>query len=46
MDAILMDELPIIPLYFYTRTYAANPRLQAPPNLVETPNYKFISLRD
>lgn len=46
MDAILMDELPIIPLYFYTRTYAANPRLQAPPNLVETPNYKFIYLRD
>lgn len=46
MDAILMEELPIIPLYFYTRTYAANPRLQSPPNLVETPNYKFVYLRD
>ncbi len=42
MDAILMDEVPFIPLYFYTRTFAINPRLHYPQNLVETPNWKFI----
>jgi len=42
MDAILMDEVPLIPVYFYTRAYAINPKLNYPKNLVETPNWKFI----
>lgn len=42
MDAILMDEVPIIPLYFYTRAYAVNPKLHYPKNPVETPNWKHI----
>lgn len=42
MDAILMDEVPLIPIYFYTRAYAINPNLHIPRNLVETPNWKFV----
>ncbi len=42
MDAILMEEVPFIPLYFYTRTFAMNPNLHYPQNLVETPNWKFV----
>jgi oligopeptide transport system substrate-binding protein len=46
MDALLMDELPIIPIYFYTRTFAMNPKVNYPVNLVETPNWKFIYLKE
>ncbi|HRE04387.1 MAG TPA: peptide ABC transporter substrate-binding protein [Opitutaceae bacterium] len=46
MDALLMDEVPIIPIYFYTRTYAMNPKVNYPVNLVETPNWKFIYLKE
>lgn len=42
MDAILMEEVPFIPIYFYTRTFALNPRVHYPTNLVETPNWRFI----
>jgi oligopeptide transport system substrate-binding protein len=45
MDEILMRELPIIPLYFYTRTYAMDPRLHYPENLVETPSWKGVRLK-
>ncbi len=44
-EAILVDEMPIIPVYVYT-----NPRLIRPsvkgwyPNLLDQPNYKFIHL--
>lgn len=42
MDAILMDEVPFIPLYFYTRAFAINPNLNYPQNVIETPNWKFV----
>ena len=44
-EAILLDEMPIIPLYVYS-----NPRLLQPsvkgwyPNLLDSPNYRSIYL--
>ncbi len=46
MDALLMDEIPFLPLYFYTRTFALNPAVNLPQNLVETPNWKFIHFKE
>ncbi|MFO1448042.1 MAG: peptide ABC transporter substrate-binding protein [Opitutaceae bacterium] len=46
MDALLMDEMPFIPLYFYTRAFALNPKVNLPQNLVETPNWKYIYLKE
>jgi len=42
MDTLLMDEVPFIPLYFYTRAFAIAPKLHYPENSVETPNWKYV----
>ncbi|MBL9201712.1 MAG: peptide ABC transporter substrate-binding protein [Opitutaceae bacterium] len=45
MDAILVDELPIIPIYHYTRPYALSPKVQGYyPTLLDNHPYKFIYL--
>lgn len=47
MDAILVDELPVIPIYYYTRVYAMNPRVRGYwPTLLDNHPYKYIYLAD
>jgi oligopeptide transport system substrate-binding protein len=47
LEAILADEVPVIPIYFYTRVYAISPRVK---NWVFTPldnrGWKWIDLAD
>lgn len=47
MEKILLDELPVMPIYFYTRVYALNPKVK---NWVWNPldnrSWKFIDLAD
>jgi oligopeptide transport system substrate-binding protein len=46
-EAILMDEVPVIPVYFYTRVYLMNPRVQGWwPNILDIHPYKYVSLED
>ena len=42
MEAILMDEVPILPIYFYTRVYAIDPRIRWVPNVLDNHNWKFV----
>jgi oligopeptide transport system substrate-binding protein len=45
MDQILAEEVPIIPIYFYTRIYALDPRVQGwPPNLLDNRAWKYVRL--
>jgi oligopeptide transport system substrate-binding protein len=44
-EAILMDELPILPIYFYTSTHAIRPELKGwHPNILDIHPYKFLYL--
>ncbi len=44
-EAILMEELPIIPLYFYTRVYALSPSVKGwHPTVLDTHPYKHLWL--
>jgi oligopeptide transport system substrate-binding protein len=42
METILADELPVIPIYFYTRVFAVNPKLRYVPNAIDNRNWKFM----
>jgi oligopeptide transport system substrate-binding protein len=43
-EDILMTELPIIPIYWYTRTYLLDPRVQGwHPTLLDNRPYKYVS---
>ncbi len=42
MEAILMDEVPIIPIYFYTRPYAIHPKVRWVANVLDNRNWKFV----
>lgn len=44
MEAILADEVPFVPLYFYTRVYALNPKVKWSVNVIENHNWKFVDL--
>lgn len=47
MDAILVDEVPIIPIYYYTRVHAVSPRVKGYyPTLLDNHPYKYIWLED
>jgi oligopeptide transport system substrate-binding protein len=47
MDAILVDELPIIPIYYYTKKYALSPKVKGYyPTLLDNHPYKYIYLED
>ncbi|MFI5355958.1 MAG: peptide ABC transporter substrate-binding protein [Opitutales bacterium] len=47
MDAILVDELPVIPIYYYTRVYAMSPKVKGFwPNLLDDHPYKYIHIED
>jgi oligopeptide transport system substrate-binding protein len=42
LEAMLADEVPIIPLYFYTRVFAMNPKLRFVPNVIDNRSWKFV----
>lgn len=45
-EAVLLDEMPIIPIYWYTLTYLKDPRVQGwDANLLDQHPYKHVSLR-
>ena len=45
MDAILVDEVPIIPIYYYTRVYAMSPKVKGHhPTLLDNHPYKYLSV--
>jgi len=47
MDAILVDELPVIPIYYYTKEAALSPRVKGYyPTLLDNHPYKYIYLED
>jgi len=47
MDAILIDECPIIPIYHYTRVYALSPKVKGIyPTLLDNHPYKYIWIED
>jgi oligopeptide transport system substrate-binding protein len=47
MDAILVDELPIIPIYYYTRIRAMSPKVKGwYPTLLDNHPYKYVYLEN
>ena len=45
MEQILMDELPILPIYHYTKVYLLDPSVKGwTPNILDNHPYKFLSL--
>jgi oligopeptide transport system substrate-binding protein len=47
MDAILVDECPVIPIYYYTRVYLMKPRVKGyTPNLMDNPFFKTIHIQN
>jgi oligopeptide transport system substrate-binding protein len=47
MDAILVDECPVIPIYYYTRPYLMSSKVKGyAPNLMDNPFFKTISMGD
>jgi oligopeptide transport system substrate-binding protein len=47
MDAILVDELPIIPIYYYTRVKALSPKVKGYyPTLLDNHPYKYVYLEN
>jgi oligopeptide transport system substrate-binding protein len=43
-ETILLNELPVVPLYWYTRTYLLDPRVQGwHPTLLDNRPYKYVS---
>jgi oligopeptide transport system substrate-binding protein len=47
MDAILVDELPVIPIYYYTKVAAVSPRIKGfYPTLLDNHPYKYIYLEN
>ena len=45
MEKILAEELPVIPIYFYTKVYAVNPKLRFVPNVIDNRNWKFVEFQ-
>lgn len=46
MEELLVRELPIIPIYFYTRPYALDPRVRWVPNILDNRNWKFVEIAE
>jgi oligopeptide transport system substrate-binding protein len=45
MDAILVDELPVIPIYYYTRVHLMNPKVKGFwPTLLDIHPWKFVDI--
>jgi oligopeptide transport system substrate-binding protein len=47
MDAILVDEVPVIPIYYYTLVRAVSPKVKGfHPTLLDHHPYKFVYLEN
>ncbi len=47
MEQIVADELPVIPIYFYTHVYALNPKVKGwVPQLIDNRAWKWIDLAE
>jgi oligopeptide transport system substrate-binding protein len=47
LDAILADEVPVIPIYFYSRVYAISPRVKNwAPSPLDNRAWKWVDLAD
>ena len=47
MDAILVDELPVIPIFYYVKKYLLSPKVKGfYPTLLDNHPYKYIYLED
>lgn len=46
MEQIIVDELPIMPVYFYRKAYALSPKVHWPPNVLDNQNWKFVWLKE
>jgi oligopeptide transport system substrate-binding protein len=47
MDAILVDECPVIPIYYYTRTFLLSPKVKGYwPTLLDTHPFKYIYMEN
>jgi oligopeptide transport system substrate-binding protein len=47
MDAILVDECPVIPIYYYKHVYARSPKVQGWfPTKLDLHPYKYVSLEN
>ncbi|MCC6415272.1 MAG: peptide ABC transporter substrate-binding protein [Opitutaceae bacterium] len=47
MDAILVDELPVIPIYYYVKKFLLSPKVKGfHPTLLDNHPYKYISLEN
>jgi len=45
-EDIILDELPVLPIYIYTRVYLKNPRIQGwYANIEDTHPLKFVSIK-
>jgi oligopeptide transport system substrate-binding protein len=45
MDALLVEELPVLPIYYYTSVKALSPRVKGYyPTLLDNHPYKYIWL--
>jgi oligopeptide transport system substrate-binding protein len=43
MEAILARDVPMIPIYFYTRVYALDPRVRGyPVNVIDNRAWKYV----
>ena len=44
-EAVLMDEMPIIPIYFYTRSHLLSPKVKGwSPTLLDIHPYEHLSI--
>lgn len=47
LEEILAREVPIIPIYFYTRVYALSPKVTGwPPNVLDNRAWKYVDLKE
>ena len=47
MDAILVEECPVIPIYYYNRVYALSPKVKGYyPTLLDNHPYKYLSIEN
>jgi oligopeptide transport system substrate-binding protein len=45
MDAVLVDELPVIPIYYYTRVHLVNPKVNGLwPTLLDIHPWKYVDI--
>ncbi len=46
MEEIIVEELPIMPVYFYRKVYALSPKVVWPPNPLDNQNWKYVYFRE